>query len=215
MTLRQHFDDRIDSIRSNLVRMGGLVNEMTRGAVDAIVHGDLELAAKVIAMDDELDALESKVLNETVLTVMQEAPVARDLRVLAGVLGVVGEVEKAGDDAVKLARRATKLSGHFPPEMKKALSDLGEEARHAFAHSIRLISEFDAQLAGQVIHADKAIDGSYVAARDRVIAIIQANPSETEHLVRSIEAFHALEHIADHAVAIAGRLRMHYGDLHA
>lgn len=210
MTMRQHFDDRIDKIRSNLVRMGGLVNEMARSAVEAVVHGDQELAAKVIAMDDELDALEQAVLNETVLAVMQEAPVARDLRVLASVLGVVGEVEKAGDDAVKLSRRATKLSGHFPPELKKALHELGEEARRAFAASIRLLTEFDSGLAREIIRSDKAIDGSYVEARDRLILIIQQNPAETEHLVRSIEAFHALEHIADHAVAIASRLKLHY-----
>ena len=141
---------------------------------------------------------------------MQESPVAADLRFLVSTLGVVSEIEKVGDDAVKLARRATKLSGQFPPEMRVALLELGEAARRSFNSSIRLFSDYSTELSVEIVRGDKEIDTAYSQARNKVFNLIQQNPEATEHLVRTIEAFHALEHVADHAVAIAVRLRMVY-----
>ncbi len=206
--LRVHFQERLEEIRSDVIRMSADTNEMIRNAVDATLQGDIELASQVIASDDIVDGYERSILDKTLIAVMQENPVAADLRFLISTFGIVGEIEKAGDDAVKLARRATKLSGQFPPEMRVALLELGEQARIAFNGAIRLYSEYSAELANEIIQGDKAIDGAYSVARNRVFELIKANPEATEHLVRTIEAFHALEHVADHSVAIAIRLSM-------
>lgn len=211
MGLRKHFDEELNEIRSDVLRMGSIVSEMARTAVDATLQGELEHTQKVMQMDDEVDRLEQEIMSKCVLVVMKEAPVASDLKMLASFLSVVGELEKGGDDMVKLARRATKLTGHFPAEMKLALKEMGEAVGKQFAAAVKLCSEYDDGFADEVIKADKQIDGQYVSARDRLIAIIQENPTATEHLVRSIEAFHALEHLADHAVEIAKRLKVHFG----
>ncbi|MCC7435962.1 MAG: hypothetical protein IT363_14865 [Methanoregulaceae archaeon] len=209
MTVRQRVDDRHKSIQADVLRMGGIAGDMVRLAVEAVISGDIEQARRVIEMDDEVDALEKETLNATVLAVGLEAPVAGDLRLLVCTLGVIGEVEKVADDAVKLARRSTKLTGHFPAELKLALHQLGEEARRLFASAMRLYVEYTPELAHDIVSGDEAVDGHYVQARNRVFDLIRENPVETEHLVRTIEAFHALEHVADHAVEIARRLRMH------
>ena len=210
VNLRHRFRERLDEIRSDVIRMGGDANEMVRQAVEATINGDLELAKRVIDADDRVDEFERSAVNKTVIVVMQESPVAADLKFLISTLGVVGEIEKVGDDAVKLARRATKLSGQFPAEMRVALVELGEASRKSFNASIRLYSEYSSELAEDIIHADEEIDTAYSQARNKVFTLIQGNPDATAHLVRTIEAFHALEHIADHAVAIAIRLRMLY-----
>ena len=210
MSLRQHFEEKLEEIRSDVIRMGGDANEMVRMAVDATLNGDLELAARVIGADDRVDEYERVIVGKTVLVVMQESPVAADLKFLVSTLGVVSEIEKVGDDAVKLARRANKLSGQFPAEMRLALMELGEAARKSFNSSLRLFSEYSSELSIEIIEGDKAIDTAYSVARNRVFSLIQATPAATEHLVRTIEAFHALEHVADHAVAIAVRMRMLY-----
>lgn len=206
--LRVHFQERLEEIRSDVIRMAADTNDMIRNAVEATLQGDTALASQVIAADDRVDDYERTILDKTLVAVMQESPVAADLRFLISTFGIVGEIEKAGDDAVKLARRATKLSGQFPPEMRVALLELGEQARIAFNGAIRLYSEFSEDFATELILGDKAIDGAYSRARNRVFELIKANPEATEHLVRTIEAFHALEHVADHSVAIAIRMRM-------
>jgi len=209
MSLRIVYDEKLTEIKSDILHMGGIAGEMGRLAVDAMLNGNIELANHVIGMDDEVDEFEKTILNKTVSAVALETPVASDLRMLVSTLGITGEIEKVADDAVKLARRATRLTGHFPAEMKVALMDLGEAACKAFAASLRLYAEYNADLADSVIRSDKQIDGQYVNARNRVLELIRKNPAETEHLVRTIDAFHALEHIADHAVEIAARLKFH------
>lgn len=190
--------------------MGGEANEMVRLAVEATLNGDLDIAKRVIDSDDRVDEFERNAVNKTVLAVMQESPVAADLKFLVSTLGVVGEIEKVGDDAVKLARRASKLSGQFPPELRVALLELGEASRRSFNLSLRLYSEYSREMAKEIIDGDEQIDTAYSLSRNRVFALIRMNPEATEHLVRTIEAFHALEHVADHAVSIAVRLRMLY-----
>lgn len=188
--------------------MGTEAAEMTRMAVDAVIAGDASLAHEVIRMDDLVDNLERQALLAAVGTVMQEAPVAADLRFLISTIGIIGEIEKAGDDAVKLARRATKLTGVFPSEMKVALSELGELSRRSFTSSLRLYADYSNELAEEIIHLDMEVDQTYARARNRVFELIKQDPASTEHLVRTIDAFHALEHVADHAVAIAQRMKI-------
>lgn len=190
--------------------MGNLAGEMAQQAVEAMQSNDLALAQQVIRADDEVDFLEQDTVRTTVLVLMQEAPVAADLRFLTSTLGVIGEIEKVADDAVKLARRATKLGGHFPGELRMALHDIGKQARVAFASALRLYTNYTPELAQEVIDFDQQVDQAYSNARNRAVDLIKENPEQAKSLVRTIDAFHALEHIADRAVAIAKRLKVHY-----
>lgn len=208
--MREHFSQILDGIRNDVVRMGTRTNELVKMATDAALNGDVDLAQAAIKADDEVDQYEEDLYRRTFLTVMQENPVAADYRFLVSALGVVGEIEKAADDAVKLARRARKLSGKFPPEMRVALLELGEESRRMFAASLRLFTEYSPALAQEIIENDEKIDTRYTAARERVLAMISENPQDSESLVRTIDCFHALEHVADHAVEIARRMQMMY-----
>lgn len=210
MTLRHHYDERLDAIRSEVVHMGNVAVEMIQHAVESVLSGNAEMAEQVVSDDDTVDKLEGWTLNETCLLIMQEAPVASELRFLTSTLGVIGEIEKVADDAVKLARRSTKLQGHFPGEMRAALSELSANSRHCFVNALRLYTQYSPELASEVIKGDALIDKAYSKARDRVFEIIRAHPDATEHLVRTIEVFHGLEHVADRAVAIAKRLKLHY-----
>jgi phosphate transport system protein len=209
MTFRPLFDEKIAEIRSDILRMGGIAGDMVRLATDAAINGDIGLANEVVRMDDTVDTLEKDLIRRTVMAVAMETPVGGDLRLLVATLGITGEIEKVADDAVKLARRATKLTGHFPGELKKALVEISEQVRKTFGGALRLYSEYDPQLAAEIINSDEYIDGQYVSARTRLFELIRQRPSDTEHLVRTIDAFHALEHVADHAVEIARRIRMH------
>lgn len=208
--MRQQFSQVLDEIRQDVVRMGSLVNELIKSAIEAALNGNLELALHVIQRDDEIDHYEVEIHRRAVITVMQESPVAADYRFLVSALGVVGEIEKAADDAVKLARRARKLSGNFPSEMKLALVELGDESRQMFNASLRLFTDYSVELADEIIKGDKEVDTKYTLARDRVIEMIRQNPENTDNLIRTIDSFHALEHVADHAVEVARRMKMLY-----
>ncbi len=208
VTSRVHFQETLSQIRQDVLRMGSEAHELVKGAVDATLAGDLNLAAEVIAADDRVDEAERETMQRAVLTVMQQAPVAADLRLLLSTFEIIGEIEKVGDHAVKLARRGRKLAGRFPAEMKRSLTELGEEARKQFAASLRLYAEYSPELASEIIRGDEAVDDSYTEACRQVYRLIEARPQEAEDLVRTIDCFHALEHVADHATSIATRLAM-------
>lgn len=205
---RHTYRNAFDEILQAVIRMGAAVNNLVKMSIDAALTGNLDQVEGVISGDDEIDSYELDIFKKTVSIVLRESPVATDYRVLVATLGVVGEIERAGDDAVKLARRAKKLRGQFPAEMRVPLVELGEEARRVFSAALRLYTEFSVDLADEIIASDEGIDTRYSTARSRVIEMIRANPENTEHLVRTIDAFHALEHVADHGVEIARRLKM-------
>jgi phosphate transport system protein len=210
MSFRSQYDTKLAAIRAAFIHMGGLAVDMVRMAVEATLTNDHELARKVIAMDDEVDRMVYEALEQAAMTVMTEQPVASDSRMLASALGIMGEIERAADDATKLAERSMKLSGMFPSEMKRPLSEMSEEVRKVFAASLRLFSDYDHDLALQLRSSDNNIDMLYTHARSRIYELIQENPKATEHLIRAIEIFHALEHVGDHAEEIAKRLMLHY-----
>lgn len=210
MSLRGYYDERIEQIRSEIVRMGNVANDMIESAVQVALTANTSYANEVISKDDEVDFLEEEIIRNTVLLVMQEAPVASDLRMLTATLGVIGEIEKVADDAVKLARRSSALEGQFPGELKTALVEISLSARKALASAIRLYTHFTPELCQQVIDSDEQIDTQYATACQRIAEIIQQDTDNVEKYLSCIQIFHALEHIADRSVAIAKRMRVHY-----
>lgn len=209
-TFRVNYDEQLSALRTAVLQMGNIALEMVRLACDAVQTSNAELATQVLSKDDDVDRLEDACTLDAMMLVMRESPVGRDLKLLTATIGIVGEIEKVGDDAVKLARRGTKLAGVFPAELKVMFQEMGERARQAFGSSLRLYGEYSEELAQEIVHGDEAIDDLYQQARLRVEALIPANTSQTANLLRTIEAFHALEHVADHAVEIALRLKLHF-----
>lgn len=201
-------------IRGKVVRMGGLASDMIRQSVEAVVQNDTDLGRQVIDTDDVIDRLEAEILNDTMLCVGLEAPVASDLRFLVATLGIVSELEKAADHGVKLARRGRKLAGRFPSEFKLALTEICDDARRLLASALRLYTSYEAELAEEIILSDEDVDRRFAECRSKMMDLIEQAPEDTELLLRAINVFHALEHVADHAVAIAKRLQYAYEDEH-
>lgn len=206
--MRTHFNERLQGLRTQVVSMGMAANDMVQKAVDSIVSADPSLANEVVRADDTLDRLERELLLETALIIAQEGPVASDLKLLVSTLGIVSEIETVADHAVKLARRGTKLGSLFPAELKGTLRELCDAAKQQFTNSLKLYMEYDADLARTIVQDDDQIDGRYVTARNGVLEIIKADPTNARAMLRTIEIFHALEHVADHAVAISKRMQV-------
>jgi phosphate transport system protein len=188
--------------------MGNLAHDMVRKASESVITGNPSTANDVIKDDDAVDAAERAITLEAIMLVMQETPVGPDLRFLVSTLGVVGEIEEVADDAVKLARRSIKLGTNFPSSMKVQLSEISEISRRQLASAIRLYADFDAELAMSIITNDDEVDAAYSKARDALLVFFKENPDDARGLVRSIEVFHALEHVSDHAVSIAKRMQL-------
>lgn len=206
--MRTHFDERLLTIKNQVISMGNVAHEMVRKASESVIFSNPSLAHDVIREDDTVDIAERKVMQDAIMLVMSESPVASDLRFLISTLGVVSEIEKVADDAVKLSRRSLKLGSNFPSTMKVQLSELSEQVRRQFASSLRLYSEFSPELAKSIVDHDEVVDTAYSQARDQILELLKKDPSDPVAHVRTIEVFHALEHVSDHAVSIAKRMQL-------
>lgn len=211
MTIRHHFDERLHEIEQSIVQMGNRVSDMLTAAIKATSTHDRNLARQVIGADNEIDQLEEDVLRDTCLLVMQEAPVATDLRRLTATLGIVGEIEKYGDDAVKLARRSIKVGDRFKAELIGDLVQLGTQTNFVLGSAIRLYTGYDPEIVNEVRAYEARVDQEVKSVRNRIFKMIEENPPEAEALIRTLSIFQACEHAADHAVAMVDRLQMHYG----
>jgi phosphate transport system protein len=206
--MRIHFHERLAEIQGEVITMGSHAVEMVRKATDSVIASNPSLAHEVIRLDDDIDQAERQTVMATITLVMQEGPVASDLKFLISTLGVVSEIEAIADHAVKLSRRSLKLGGSFPSGLKVTLSELSDRARSQCGAALRLYTSYSPELAESILEAENGIDEDYQQARNRVYELIKADPSDPAMLVRVIEVFHALEHVADNAASIAKRVQM-------
>lgn len=180
---------------------------MVLDAVESAVSDDDYITQRVVDGEQELDELEERAMQSIFEVVVLQAPVSEDARFLMSTLSIVGELEQAGDDAVKLARRAQKLRGDFPPELQAPLGVLAEEVVQLLVDTGRLYDQYSEEEAVRIIAMDAEIDSAYKNARNHVLETSDASNAMSRQLFRTIEIFHALEHVADHAVEIAKRLQ--------
>lgn len=204
---RKEFDDRVEQIKSMLRIMAERVNGMTLDAVEGVVSADTLLLQRVVQADSQIDEYEARILDDIFQLIVLQSPVSSDARLLASMISIVGELEQAGDDAVKLARRARKLKSGLAPELAAPLGALAESAVQMISDALELVIQYDAQKAQDLIDADEMVDSGYKRARNHVLEFADTQGPLSRELFRTIEIFHALEHVADHAVEIAKRLQ--------
>ncbi|MDR0293850.1 MAG: hypothetical protein LBH95_06835 [Oscillospiraceae bacterium] len=101
--MRYKFDEQLERLNQSLIEMGALVERSIRLAIDALAKQDTEMAEKVIAFDDEVDQKETDIEALCLKLLLQQQPVARDLRQISAALRMIADMERIGDHAVNIA----------------------------------------------------------------------------------------------------------------
>lgn len=205
-------DPRLDFIGDCIRKMGDITSAMLHDAAHFARTRDEKLAQQVKSHDDEVDVLEEMVTSAVFETVMAEARFGRDLRLIVSAPGVAGELEKAADHAVKLCYRVAQIPGEFPPEMLEGLRQLEEGAGRMLAEAVDSYFDYRPERVASLIAHDQPVDSEFRQLRLTANQLIRENPSRIEDYTYALEAMHALEHMADQAVAIANRLKLLYED---
>lgn len=209
---RQTLDEAIAEIRADVVRMGAQAHDMVEMAVQSVFHEGSDLHEEVTQLEADLDASERKATQKIVELAVTISPVAHDLLFLTSTLVILGEIERAGDDAFKLSRRSSKLTMPFPDDLKELLAETDRQSRANFRTAISLFAEYDSETAHRLIKSDQLVDNAYKASRTALLEKMVEEPEEKRQHFRVSEMFHALEHVSDHAVNIAKTLRLFYED---
>jgi len=114
--ISQQFEKELQDIRSLVLAMGGLIEQQVANAQKALLTADIELARSVIALDEEVNELEVKIDEECIQIIALRQPTASDLRLVAGILKTITDLERIGDESVSIARMAMNLSEKDRPK---------------------------------------------------------------------------------------------------
>lgn len=205
MMLSEHtykqFDAELESVRANVLKMGGLVEEQITNAVDALVKGDLELADRVDANDHNVNALEVAVDEECTNIIARRQPTASDLRMVLMVVKTITDLERIGDEAAKIARmaklihKAERISLPRFSEVKYMADLVLDMLRKALDGFARL----DATKAVDIVRADQQVDEEFRLNLRHLITFMMEDPRTISVFIDILFVTKAIERMGDHA----------------
>ncbi|HWK42570.1 MAG TPA: phosphate signaling complex protein PhoU [Croceibacterium sp.] len=197
------FDEDITRLRGLVAEMGGLAEVAISEAMQALVTGDEELAKAVVARDKKLDALESEVDAMAIRTIALRAPMADDLREIIAALKIGGVLERIGDYAKNIAKRATRIEGRSRFEPLTLLPAMGEIAAGMVHDVLTAFAARDPVLAREVIERDHKVDAFYESLFRNFVSYMVENPATISSAAQLLFVARNLERIGDHATNVA------------
>ena len=199
--MRNRFDTQLLEMNNELISMGALCENAIASAVKSLLEGDIKLAAAAIRIDQEIDHKEREIESMCLKLLLQQQPVASDLRLISSVLKMITDIERIGDQASDIAEIVTCLSGvcghnaHID-RMAQATIKMVTESLDAFVRR-------DLTLAWSVIEYDDVVDDLFDQCKSDLIAEIAQNPEDGERVLDVLMIAKYLERIGDHATNIA------------
>ena len=201
--MTMHFERAIHDIKQRLLSLSALVEEQLQLAVRAILDSDEQLARTVCERDHAIDQMEVEVEEECLKTLALYQPVAVDLRFLVAVLKINNDLERIGDLAVNLARKAKRLTSLPSLETPFDLTGMWERAQSMLRDSIDALVNMDAKLADDVLARDDQVDQMKRDIRRLAEEMIREDPQRVTSLFTLTAVARNLERVADHATNIA------------
>lgn len=198
------FDRDLEAIQTQIMKMGGLVEDAILQASNALENHDLELAEKVRKADKVIDALEQKVGDDCAQLIALRAPTAIDLRVVLSVMKIAGNLERVGDYSKNMAKRTGLLTGM--PQVSGANSALRRMAREVqlmLKNALDAYIQRDAELAQEVIQRDLDVDEMYNALFRELLTFMMEDPRKISSCMHLHFIAKNTERMGDHVTAIA------------
>ena len=203
MSMRNRFDEQLHALNHELLEMGSLIERAIRSATDALIRQDGEAALQALSADKEVDQAERDIESLCLKLLLQQQPVAKDLRLISSVLKMITDMERIGDQASDIAELVIYLSSE--PYIKE-LTHLPQMAEHAIRMVTGALDAYvrkDVSMAQDVIGMDDAVDTLFVTVKDELIALIRNDASAGSQAIDLLMIAKYYERIGDHAQNIA------------
>ena len=197
------FDDDIGQLRGLIAEMGGLAEQAIRAAIEALQRHDLEAAARIVAEDKKIDALEMQVEQLAVRIIALRAPMAVDLREVVAALKIAGVVERIGDYAKNIAKRVPLIDSHGEIEPLSVLPAMATLAAALVHDVLDAFAARDADAAVSVCERDKAVDDFYNSLFRVLVTHMMENPKTIGQVAHLLFVAKNLERVGDHATNVA------------
>jgi len=201
------FDGALAAMHVRVIEMGGLALDQVREASRAYVEWDAARAALVVERERTINAYDVTLDEEQLTLIARRQPVASDLRIIIAFSKAVGELERVGDEAAKIAR--TVLGSVRGPGAATARDarHLGYLAAALLRQALEAFDRLECARAADVLAGDKELDAEYAAGLRRLLTRAMENPSQFDVAVEAAFVLKSLERIGDHARNLARHLQ--------
>ena len=198
--ISQQFNAELDLVRSQVMTMGGLVENHLQSACTALVEGDVALAEQIVDDDFKVNALEVTIDEQCTNIIARRQPTAGDLRLVMMIVKTITDLERIGDEAEKVAKMARELAElGASKEQYVEIRHLGEHVRKMLHDALDAFARTDVAAAIQTAAEDNQIDQEYEAITRQLITRMMEDPRSIQRGLNILWAARALERIGDHA----------------
>jgi phosphate transport system protein len=201
------YDDQLSELRERAHAMGALVSEQVETAVRALLESDREAAEVVLVREEKVNSLRSEIEAESFALLARQAPVASDLRMVLAVGRAAIDLERAGDEAKKIARFALASAGRSgtgPSRiMHRPLRHMAELASESMRVAVDALDRGDPDVAHDVSRLDREIDHEFESALRQLMTVAMERQRMLRSIFDTVFALKSLERVGDHAKNVA------------
>lgn len=201
--MRSKFDEQLNQLNEEMMHMGSMIEESIQKAIEALVNQDVELAKTIMSKDEEVDREQKKIESICFNLLMQQQPVARDLRTISAAMKMVTDMERIGDQAADISEITVMMGDKPYPFSLDLIKHMASETIIMLIRSIEAYVEKDIKKAGSVISHDDVIDDLFDEVKAKLIALIHENPENGEQATDFLMIAKYFERIGDHATNIS------------
>ena len=201
--MRNRFDEQLSLLNHELLEMGALVESAIRSATTALVNQDVEAALASIAADKDVDQAERDIESLCLKLLLQQQPVAKDLRLISSALKMITDMERIGDQASDISEIVIYLSGGPYIKQLEHLPLMAEKAIRMVTAALDAYVSKDVKLAQEVMEMDDEIDSLFTTVKDELISLIRGDAAAGSQAIDLLMIAKYYERIGDHAQNIA------------
>ncbi|MBS6397630.1 MAG: phosphate signaling complex protein PhoU [Clostridiales bacterium] len=200
--MRNRFDQQLEQLNEDLIELGALCKEAIADAMTALLDSDKQARQKTFLLEYEIDHKERDIESLCMKLLLQQQPVARDLRVISAALKMITDMERIGDQASDIADIAKFLEGSDITQHVH-IQQMAEAAMEMLTRSIESFVKKDLLLARRVMKDDDIVDDLFKEVKTELIQEISTDPGQGEFCIDVLMIAKYFERIGDHAVNIA------------
>lgn len=200
--MRNRFSEQLSSLKNELIVMGALCEEAISAAAKLLLENDTAMKESVFEADRQIDQKEWDIENICMKLLLQQQPVAKDLRTISSALKMISDLERIGDQASDIAEMAEYVSSDGI-ESETHIADMARAAIQMVTDSVDSFVKKDIDLAKSVISHDDIVDELFDKIKDELIQSVQSGKNNAEALIDLLMIAKYFERIGDHAENIA------------
>lgn len=201
--MRSKFDEQLNQLNDEMMRMGTMIEDSIEKAIDALVNQKVTLAEEIMARDEDIDRQQKKIESICFNLLMQQQPVARDLRTISAAMKMVTDMERIGDHAADISEITVMLGNQPYPFSLDLIKKMATETMIMLIRSIEAYVEKDIGKAQSVIKHDDIIDALFDEVKQKLITLIHEAPDNGEQATDFLMIAKYFERIGDHATNIS------------